>query len=193
MKNNTRTPVTTRRGDGGYTSLWGGDEVPKYDPRPDAYGTVEEATAFLGMARLATRHAEVRRELTALHLELYRVMTDLASGKAHQGELAVTAEHVLAIEGRVERIRDACELPALFVVPATPNSAVLDVARTVIRRAERLVARLVHEQVIGNGDVLRFLNRASDLVFVVARWEEKLDGVPYQTISARDLEEPGAG
>jgi cob(I)alamin adenosyltransferase len=187
----TRTPVTTRRGDGGYTSLWGGDEVPKYDPRPDAYGTVEEATAFLGMARLATRHAEIRRELTALHLELYRVMTDLASGKVHKGELAVTEAHVLAIDSRIERIRDVCELPALFVVPATHNSAVLDVARTVVRRSERLVARLVHDGVIENVQVLKFLNRVSDLLFVLARWEEKLDGVPYQTISASDLEEPG--
>jgi cob(I)alamin adenosyltransferase len=183
-----RTPVTTRRGDGGYTSLWGGDEVAKYDPRPEAYGTVDEAAAVVGQARTQTRHAEMRKELLRLQNDLFRLMSELASGQAHTGEIAIGKAQVAEIDGRIERVRDACDLPEMFTIAATPVSAVIDVARTVIRRAERLVARMLHDGVIANADTLRYLNRASDLAFVLARWEEKLDGVAYMTISAQDLE-----
>ncbi|MDQ6748104.1 MAG: cob(I)yrinic acid a,c-diamide adenosyltransferase [Candidatus Dormibacteraeota bacterium] len=184
----TRTPVTTRRGDGGYTSLWGGEEVAKYDGRPSAYGTIDEATAVLGQARAATRHDEVRREIVRLQNDLFRLMSELAAGSAHSGEIAVSAGQVLDIEERIGRVRDACDLPEMFVIAATQNSATLDLARTVIRRAEREVAKLLHEHVIANPETLKYLNRASDLAFVLSRWEEKLDGVPYQTISKQDLE-----
>jgi cob(I)alamin adenosyltransferase len=183
----TRTPVTTRRGDGGYTSLWGGEEVAKYDPLPNAFGVIDEATAILGMARTATAHREVRQELLRLQNDLFRLMSELASGSAHSGEIAVTTAQVAEIEARIVRVRDACDLPEFFTIAATRNSAVLDLARTVIRRAEREVARLVHEGVVANVEALRYLNRASDLAFVLARYEEKLDGVPYQTISKADL------
>jgi len=95
---------------------------------------------------------------------------------------------VADIEERIVRVRDVCELPEMFVIAATGNSATLDLARTVIRRAEREVARLLHEKVISNPETLRYLNRASDLAFVLSRWEEKLDGVPYQTIGKQDLD-----
>jgi len=184
----SRTPVTTRRGDGGYTSLWGGEEVAKYDPRPEAYGTIDEATAVIGQARAQTRHPELRRELLRLQNDLFRLMSELASGAAHGGEMATTEAHVAAMDTRIVRVRDALDLPEMFTISATPTSAVIDVARTVIRRAERGVARMLHEGVIANGETLRYLNRASDLAFVLARWEEKLDGVPYMTISAADLD-----
>jgi cob(I)alamin adenosyltransferase len=100
----------------------------------------------------------------------------------------VTAEQVAEIESRIGRVRDACDLPEMFTIAATSTSAALDLARTVIRRAEREVARLMHDRVISNPETLRYLNRASDLAFVLSRWEEKLDGVPYQTISKKDLD-----
>ena len=184
----TRTPVTTRRGDGGYTSLWGGEEVAKYEGRPSAYGTIDEATAVLGMARTSTRHDEVRKEILRLQNDLFRLMSELAAGSAHRGEIAVAAAQVAEIESRIVVVRDACDLPEMFTIAATSTSATLDLARTVIRRAEREVARLMHEHVIDNPETLRYLNRASDLAFVLARWEEKLDGVAYQTISQADLD-----
>ena len=162
--------------------------MAKYDIRPDSYGTVDEATALLGLARVSTRHDAVRRQLLRLQNDLFRLMSELAAGSARTGEITLGAAQVKDIEARIVEVRDACDLPEMFTVSATPNSAVLDVARTVIRRAERLVARMLHEGVIDNQDALRFLNRASDLAFVLARYEEKLDGVPYQTISAADLE-----
>ena len=184
----TRTPVTTRRGDGGYTSLWGGDEVPKYDPRPEAYGTIDEASAILGQARTQTRHAEIRNQVLRLQNDLFRLMSELAAGTARTGEYAIGPENVVDIESRISEVREACELPEMFTISATPTSAVLDVARTVIRRAERLVVRMLHDGLVQNEDTVRFLNRASDLAFLLARYEEKLDGVPYQTIGARDLD-----
>jgi cob(I)alamin adenosyltransferase len=184
----SRTPVTTRRGDGGYTSLWGGEEVAKYDPRPEAYGTLDEATAVLGQARTASRHHAVQHELMTLQNDLFRMMSVLAAGSAKSDEVAFGEAQVEDIEARIVRIRDDLQLPEMFVVAATPNAATLDVARTVIRRAERLVARMLHDGLIDNRDTLRFLNRASDLAFVLARLEERSDGVPYQTISAANLD-----
>src|ERR1700694_3397363 len=97
----TRTPVTTRRGDGGYTSLWGGDEVPKYDPRPEAYGTVDEASAVLGEARTQTRHAEVRDQVLRLQNDLFRLMSELAAGTAKTGEDAIGPGNVGGTETRI--------------------------------------------------------------------------------------------
>jgi cob(I)alamin adenosyltransferase len=182
-----RAVVTTRRGDGGYTSLWGGDEVPKYDLRPEAFGTLDEACMVLSLARVRTRHDDVRRHLLRLHNDLYRLMAELASGHAHGGEVQVDAALVLELEARVVEVRERCELPERFTIPATETSAIVDLARTVIRRAERGVARLLHEGLVRNPETLRFLNRASDLAFLLARLEERLDGVPYQTISREDL------
>lgn len=184
----TRTPVTTRRGDGGYTSLWGGDEVSKYDPRLEAVGTLDEAGAFVGQARSQTRHADIRKEALRLQNDIFRLMTELGAGSAKAGEFSITAANILDIEARITRVRDACDLPEMFTISATPTSAVFDIARTVIRRAERLVVRMLHDGVIENAETVRFLNRASDLAFVLARYEEKLDGVPFQTIGAKDLE-----
>jgi len=168
--------------------LWGGEEVAKYDGLPSAYGTVDEATAVLAIARNASGHPEVRAEIEVLQGDLFRLMSELASGSAHSGEISIDASHVSALEARIVAVRDACELPQFFTIAATRNSAVLDLARTVIRRAEREVARLLHQGTISNADTLRYLNRASDLAFVLSRWEEKLDGVPYQTISKADLD-----
>jgi cob(I)alamin adenosyltransferase len=187
MAKKTRTPVTTRRGDGGYTSLWGGDEVAKHDPRVDAYGTVDEATAVLGQARLSTRHAEVRRHLVSLQLDLFRLTSELAAGRAKAGEHAIETKHVSGLEARIFEVRDTLDLPAKFVVSATPTAATLDVARTVIRRAERLVARLLHDGLVDNPETLRLLNRASDLAFVLARLDERLEGVAYMTVSGEDI------
>src|SRR5207302_3998563 len=119
--------------------------------------------------------------------DLFRMMSELASGTAKSGEFQVTDDEVSGIEARIEEVREALPLPEAFVISATQNSATLDVARTVIRRAERGVARMLHEGVVSNGALLRYLNRASDLAFLLARLEEYLDGVPYLTISAEDL------
>src|SRR5258708_36435894 len=123
----TRPPETTGRGYGGYTSLWGGDEVPKYDPRVEATGILDEAGALVGQARTMTQHAIVRKETLRLQNDLYRLMSEISAGEAHTGEFSINAGNVTDIEARIERIRDAAELPAMFTISATPTAAVLDV------------------------------------------------------------------
>src|SRR5437660_428432 len=149
-KAKTRTPVTTRRGDGGYTSLWGGEEVAKYDLRPEAYGSIDEAAAVLGQARTATRHEPVRQHILLLQKDLFRLTSELAAGSSMAGQYQITADNVADIEERTAEVRDASDLPDNFVLAAPQVSATLRVARTGIRRAAGGVARRTQQEGIGS-------------------------------------------
>lgn len=167
--------VTTGTGDTGYTGLLGDQRVPKYDPRPETFGTVDEATSALGLARAATSDSQVKEVIYAIQQELYVLMGELATPPEHYEKmgLRMTAEHVRRLEQTEEVLKQGVEIPNKFIIPGdTPAGAALDLARTVIRRAERMAARLLHEGVIANGEVVRYLNRLSDLVFILARYVE---------------------
>src|SRR5258708_16708095 len=103
-KKKTRTPVTTRRGDGGYTSLWGGDEVAKYDPRVEATGILDEAGALVGPARPNTQHAAVRKQALPLPNDLYRPMSEISPGGAHSGDFSIRAAHRTALDATIQRL-----------------------------------------------------------------------------------------
>ena len=162
--------------------------MAKYDIRPETVGTIDEATAALGMVRTLTQHHPVGNHVLQLQRDLFRLMSELSAGRPMEGIKPADTRMVEEIEGRIAAVRDTLDLPASFVIAATPNAAILDLARTIIRRAERSCARMLHDGVIQNQDVLRYLNRASDLAFVLARMEEKMSGVAYQTIGAADVE-----
>ena len=167
--------VTTGTGDTGYTGLLGEQRVPKYDPRPDTFGTVDEATSALGLARAATADQKVKEIIYQIQQELYLLMGELATPPEHYEKmgLRVTPEHVRRLEQTEEALKQEVEIPNKFIIPGdTPAGAALDLARTVIRRAERMAARLLHEGIIENGEVVRYLNRLSDLVFILARYVE---------------------
>jgi cob(I)alamin adenosyltransferase len=171
--------VTTGTGDSGYTSLLGEQRVPKYDERPEAFGTVDEATSALGLARALTDDGHAREAILHMQRDLYVLMAELATPPEHQAAVGmrVTAEHVTWLETLEAELKTQVEIPNKFIIPGdTPPGAALDLARTVIRRAERLVARLHHEGVVQNGDVLRYLNRLSDAVFILARYLEARQG-----------------
>lgn len=167
----------TRRGDDGYTGLLGPERVPKYDPRPEAYGTVDELQAILGVVRAAdctTRTAEI---LLSIQRDLYALMAELAAA-AEDGESpftgSVTAEHVDQLEGWIAEFEAQVEMPREFVIPGDSQpGAALHLARTVARRAERLAVRLHHEQLLYNQHVVRYLNRLSSLLFVLAILEDQ--------------------
>jgi len=172
--------VTTRTGDTGYTGLIGKERVPKWDPRPDTFGTLDEATSALGIARAVASSARVRDEILALQRGLYLVMAELAlSPEAYaESDFKVTAEHVAALESLTDSLKEGVEIGNVFVIPGeTLPGAALDLARTIVRRGERLAAHLFHEGAIANVEVLRYLNRLSDLLFVLARFEEAGEGV----------------
>ena len=164
--------VTTGTGDTGYTGLIGEERVAKYDPRPDTFGTVDEATSALGLARAATRDPNVKDIIYQIQQELYLLMGELATPPENYEKmgLRMTVEHVRRLEAVEETLKQEVEIPNKFIIPGdTLDGAALDLARTIIRRAERKAVKLLHDGVIENSEVVRYLNRLSDLVFILAR------------------------
>src|SRR5262245_19495908 len=176
--------VTTGRGDDGYTGLLGRGRVPKYDPRVEAFGTLDEATSALGLARAQTPTPRVGEVIRRLQRELYQMMAELATTPEASEKLGqrIAAEHVDGLVALQAELKREVEIPPAFVVPgATVSSAAIDLGRAIVRRAERAVARLLHDGTIGNPETLRYLNRCSDLLHVLARFDEVSQGVDLQT------------
>jgi cob(I)alamin adenosyltransferase len=149
--------------------------VPKYDPRPDTFGTVDEATSALGVARAATKDQRVKEIIYQIQQELYLLMGELATPPENYEKigLRMTIEHVKRLEQIEEELKREVEIPNKFIIPGdTFDGAALDLARTIIRRAERMAVKLLHDGVIQNTEVIRYLNRLSDLVFILARYIE---------------------
>ncbi len=167
--------VTTGTGDTGYTGLIGEQRVPKYDPRPDTFGTVDEATSALGLARAVAKDQKVKDMIYRIQQELYLLMAELATPPENYEKMGfrITAEHVHRLEQDEEALKREVEIPNKFIVPGdTLDGAALDLARTIIRRAERMAVKLLHDGIISNKDVVVYLNRLSDLVFIIARYVE---------------------
>src|SRR5260221_14144268 len=167
--------VTTGTGDTGYTGLLGEQRVAKYDPRPDTFGTVDEATSALGLVRAMTKNQKIKDSIYRIQQELYLMMGELATPPENYEKmgLKMTVEHVQRLEQVEEQLKREVEIPNKFIIPGdTLDGAALDLARTIIRRAERMAVKLLHDRVIQNGEVVRYLNRLSDLVFILARYVE---------------------
>lgn len=178
----------TATGDEGYTDLLGAERVPKYAPRPTAYGTLDEVSSALGLAR-ATARAECSGEiLLGIQRHLYQIMTELAATPEAAARFRqTTADDVARLERMIDELEVDIELPNEFVIPGdTLPGAALDLARAVTRRAERIVARLIHQGEFDNREVLRYLNRLSSLLFVLARYEDAAAGVTNVTLARHD-------
>jgi cob(I)alamin adenosyltransferase len=174
------TRIYTRKGDDGTTSLWYGGRVAKTDARTEAYGSIDEAGAALGVARsLCGPHdAELAADILKLQRELFVAGAELATAPQAEERLQervsrIDDEMVAALEPIIDRYMDRVELPPKFVISGgTTLSAQLDVARTAIRRGERRVVALKEADQLASDAVLRYLNRASDLVFAMARFAD---------------------
>jgi cob(I)alamin adenosyltransferase len=180
----TTMRVYTRTGDDGTTGLFYGGRVRKDDPAPVAYGDVDEAQAAIGVARSETeRGGELDRILLGLERDLWVLMAELATAPENRAKLTagstlVTPEMVEALEHRIDAVSDRFEPPTEFVVPGEDRvSARLDVARTVVRRAERSALVVAVE----GSAVVPYLNRLSDLLWTLARWQEGT------SLAARDV------
>jgi len=175
--------IYTRTGDDGSTALFGGDRVAKTHPRIEAYGTVDEANAALGLARaLLTDSADDARAdamLRRVQDELFVLGGDLASpGQPKYPVPRVEPHHVEGLEEEVDALE--ADLPPLesFILPGgTPAGAALHVARTVARRAERHTVELAKQEPVSDA-LLHYLNRLSDYLFVLARWVNHRAGAP---------------
>ncbi|MCB1003024.1 MAG: cob(I)yrinic acid a,c-diamide adenosyltransferase [Acidimicrobiales bacterium] len=166
--------IYTKKGDDGTTGLLYGGRVPKDSPLPTAYGEVDEAQAVLGLARAeAEPGGELDTLLVGLERDLWVLMAELATSPAHRDRLSpgaslVTEEMVLALETHIDAVSERFELPTEFVVPGENRlSATLDLGRTVVRRAERHALAAVED----GSQVVPYLNRLSDLLWALARWQ----------------------
>jgi cob(I)alamin adenosyltransferase len=177
--------IYTGTGDAGETGLYGGARVGKDDVRVEAYGTIDEANALLGVAALSVKDPEIRDLVRRLQSELFEVGADLATPLSREDAAGknivprVRAEHSVALERCIDAL-DAT-LPPLrqFILPGgSHGAALLHHARAVLRRAERrtvALRRAAGDEV--NPEVLRYLNRLADLLFVLARAENHRAGV----------------
>ena len=169
--------IYTKTGDDGTTGLLYGGRVAKNDLVTEAYGTTDEAVAVLGLARSLCDDEALSADLLTLQRELFVVGADLATNpdsrkKLEPGVSLVSETMVARLERRIDDLVAERPLPSAFIVPgANPVSAALDVARSVVRRAERHVVALTSSGREVNAEVGRYLNRLSDLLFVLARWQ----------------------
>ncbi len=161
--------VTTKTGDKGQTSLFTGERVDKDSLRVEVYGTIDEVDAALAMARAFSEKDEVTKRIYGVQQKLGRLMADFASlGK----EPLITAANVKAMEDDIAVLEDALPEQNSFIIPGdTKAGAMLDHARTVVRRAERLAIRLAKTEAVAESDRL-FLNRLSDYCYLLMRLEE---------------------
>lgn len=170
----------TGKGDQGYTDLLG-DRVPKYEPRPETNGTIDEATSQIGFARSLAKSERTQSMLIDVQRDLYLLMAELAFAPGmQQDRYRMGSEHLERIEEWTDAVADELNLPPEFILPGDSTAgAALDVARTVVRRAERMVVKLIHDGDIENEMTLAYLNRLSSLLFVLARDEDRAAGAPW--------------
>ncbi len=171
--------IVTRTGDDGTTGLMYNRRVSKSDPRVEAYGTLDELNAAMGMVRALSSHGFVRASILALQLDLVTVMGELATlpedlERYQRDGFKVTGpDFVERVEAIIRRIESEGVSYKGWATPgATADSAALDVARTTCRRAERRLNGLAASGAPASQNVLVFLNRLSDLLWLLARWVE---------------------
>jgi cob(I)alamin adenosyltransferase len=175
------TKVYTRTGDDGTTALGGGQRLAKDNPRIAAYGTVDELNAVLGVARTCGLDARIEVQLSRIQHELFHLGSDLCvleDDKPAMPVPAIEERHVTALESLMDELSDDLAPLENFILPGgSPTAAYLHVARTVCRRAERELVTLVGREPVGPY-TMQYLNRLSDALFVMARWENAVRGVP---------------
>jgi cob(I)alamin adenosyltransferase len=173
--------IYTRKGDDGTTSLWYGGRVAKDDLHTEAYGALDEATSALGLARARCDDAQLRADILRLQNELFVAGAELATGpeareRLEPGVSRLEEDMVGWLEVRIDAYMAQVDLPPKFVIPGgTELSAQLDVARSVLRRAERRIVALERAGGLEGSAALRYVNRASDLLFAMARFADEPD------------------
>lgn len=171
--------VYTRTGDDGSTGLLYGGRTGKDDPGPEAYGDVDEAVSALGLARAHTEAgSELFELIVRLQRELFVVGAELATSPGNRSKLTpgtslTTAAMVEALEPVIDDLTGRYEPPREFVLPGeNPVAAALDLARAVVRRAERSAVAATRAGWLEQSHVVPYLNRLADLVYTMARWQE---------------------
>ncbi len=174
-----RKRVYTKFGDKGETSLLYGGRVSKNSPHTEAYGITDEAVSAMGLGRATTGDQKVKDILRDLQRELFMVAAELATDPDKydlfkQHFTPVTPEMVENLETTIDALEEEFEMPTVFVLPGgSPASAAIDMARTIIRTAERRVVALEEAGRLTNELITAYLNRLGDLLFVLARYQDR--------------------
>lgn len=183
-------PIYTRKGDTGKTRLLFGGMVSKADLRCEAYGSTDEAVSAMGLARGLSKDPKVKEILLKTQLEMFTIGAELATDSTkHQNLQAnfavVTSDMVTQLEKFIDEIDSEIDLPNAFTIPgASATSGALDLARSTLRTSERRVVALYEEGLLANLEVLRYINRLSDLLFMLARYEDR--GLVAETLPPRE-------
>ncbi|MFC1848730.1 cob(I)yrinic acid a,c-diamide adenosyltransferase [candidate division CSSED10-310 bacterium] len=180
MSDKPESSISTKKGDEGNTSLLDGTRVAKFSLRPEAYGAIDEANAFIGALRALSTVKRIKELLITIQNHIYYINSELAcppdkysllKRKINEGDTHFLDQNIVSLEAELK-------LPRQFVLyGGTVSSAYADIARSIIRRAERKVVKLDHEEPLPNAVIKQYLNRLSDLLFLIARLEENEAGV----------------
>ncbi len=181
--------IVTKVGDKGTTRLFTGTTVSKHSLRIESYGTVDELCSAMGFARSLTQHDLICQAIHAVQHTLFQLGAELATDNPAKAPFQldpISATHVTELETWIGKIEPGVKLPPSFIIPGgTTASAAMDVARTICRRAERLIVAMKDAGETNNAELVRYMNRLSDLLFLLARLEEQKAGITYDKVSAK--------
>jgi len=166
----------SKRGDGGETSLLGGQRVPKYDTRPETYGTLDEASSALGVARALTADPKIKNILLDVQKDLLILGAELSAlpGDLEKLGRRIEGTDIRRLEDIIDQLQEKVRLKNEFIYPGDHLlGAQIDVGRTIIRRAERWAAKLKSEGIVNRAEIHQYLNRLADMLFTLARYEEQ--------------------
>jgi len=175
----------TQTGDDGYTGLLGEGRAPKYSKQIETIGAIDEADAAIGVARSFSLAPQTSLILLTVQRDLYHIMTEIATTPENASQFPrLSSERVNWLETQIDSINNVVSIPTEFIVPGDSKAgAIIDLARTIVRRAERHVTFLVHQKLIENLEILRYMNRLSSLCFALELLENQSAGSTQTTLS----------
>ncbi len=165
----------SKRGDHGETSLLTGERVSKAGLRPEAYGTLDEASSALGLAKVFTQNETIQEMVTRIQEDLVILGAELSCEGPTKEGYQILDTHVERLEEWIVRLQEEVPIPRQFILPGSnPTSATLDLARTIVRRAERRAMRIHEAGFAVRSEMQAYLNRLADFLFTLARYAEKM-------------------
>jgi cob(I)alamin adenosyltransferase len=172
------TRFYTKTGDDGYTSLLGKGRVAKYDQRIEAVGAIDEANAAIALARTLSISPQTSSILKTVQKDLYHLMAEVAATPENATQFRkINIDRVSWLEFTIEEISTKVHIPDEFIIPGDSKAgAAIDLARTIIRRAERQIALLIHLKKLENHELLHYINRLSSLCFVLELLDNQAAG-----------------
>jgi cob(I)alamin adenosyltransferase len=185
-----RKRIYTKFGDKGETSLLYGGRISKNSPHTEAYGITDEAVSAMGLARAMSQDPRVKDVLRELQRELFTIAAELATDPEkyqlfQQHFQPVTAGMVDSLEQTIDSLEEEVEMPKVFILPGgSPASSAIDLARCIIRTSERRVVALQEAGRLTNGLIITYLNRLGDLLFVLARYQDR--DIPLERATGGD-------